>query len=168
MVKKRLLIIPHLSRPIIEGRYLRLCPSFSVLPTWGRGRQKSKKRADVFYEWSPSAQTHSSKPLLGSTWQKNEIFSLMLSSMGYFKPIFHLKSRNNLWSNWLFNKLVIAIWQKKKVLAPKIATSAQTHSPLLGSTWQKSEIFSLTLSSMGFSLRQTIMSGLMPKPQYIY
>ena len=83
-------------------------------PTWGRGRQKSEKRADVFYEWSPSAQTHSPKPLLGSTWQKNEIFSLMLSSMGYFKPIFHLKSRNNLWSNWLFNKLVIAIWQEKK------------------------------------------------------
>ena len=30
MVEKRLLIIPHLSRLIIEGRYLRLCPSFSV------------------------------------------------------------------------------------------------------------------------------------------
>ena len=29
MVEKRLLIIPHLSRLIIEGRYLRLCPSFS-------------------------------------------------------------------------------------------------------------------------------------------
>ena len=30
MVEKRLLIIPHLSRLIIEGRYLRLCPLFSV------------------------------------------------------------------------------------------------------------------------------------------